>query len=208
MEKKSKGRPPKPYPKRKRLQYSVWVSAEEKQQIDKMIEASNLSASQFFLTQIIEKPIQRPKKKTLPKSVMNQLCTLEKLAGLLALSVLKTKDKDMAQATNWQQSSQHIKWISELIALYIFEDFDFPKLTKTLQQIRLTSEQLYKLTHVSEMDEFSVLAKRLFHYSNDLLLSFVKHYQEATPTQLLSFVWEDSFEIHHYIAHLKNEILR
>ena len=60
------GRPPKPAQKKKRLQYAVWVSAEEKAVIDKLIEAANVSASQFFLTQVIEKPIQRPKKKTLP----------------------------------------------------------------------------------------------------------------------------------------------
>ena len=77
MEKKTKGRPAKSATKRKRLHYSVWVSAEEKKQIDALIAQSNLPASQFFLTQVIEKPIQRPKKKSLPKSVIEQISTLD-----------------------------------------------------------------------------------------------------------------------------------
>ena len=92
---------------------------EEKKQIDALIAQSNLPASQFFLTQVIEKPIQRPKKKSLPNSVVEQISTLEKLSGLLALSVLKTKDKAMI-AENWQQSSQNVKWITNLIVLKIF----------------------------------------------------------------------------------------
>ena len=111
MEKKTKGRPVKPAPKRKRLQYSVWVSAEEKQQIDTLIDASNLSASQFFLTLAINKSFERPKKKTLTKGVAEQISTLEKLSGLLALSALKTKGKLML-AESWQVSGQTVKSVS------------------------------------------------------------------------------------------------
>ena len=67
---------------------------------------------------------------------MQQISILEKLAGVLSLAVLKTKDKDMIQSVNWQQSSQNIKWISELLSLFIFQDFDFPKLKINLQQIK------------------------------------------------------------------------
>ena len=54
MEKKTKGRPAKPTAKRKRLHYSVWVSAEEKRQIDVLIAQSNLPASQFFLHRLLK----------------------------------------------------------------------------------------------------------------------------------------------------------
>ena len=207
MEKKSKGRPTKPALKRKRLQYSVWVSAEEKQQIDKLIEQANLPASQFFLTQVIEKPIQRPKKKTLPKAVMQQISILEKLAGVLSLAVLKTKDKDMIQSVNWQQSSQNIKWISELLSLFIFQDFDFPKLKINLQQIKEDAQKLYWFSEVGNKEDLQAMAGKIHHQSQELLAAFEKHYQEQNPVQRFELLWEEDIDIHQRIEQLKHDIL-
>ena len=207
MEKKTKGRPAKPSQKRKRLHYSVWVSAEEKQQIDQLIEQANLPASQFFLTQVIEKPIQRPKKKTLPKSVIQYVSMLDKLSGLLALVVLKTKDRDMQQAGNWLQSSQNIKWISHLIALRIFEDFDFPKLKNKLLAIQEEAQLLYMHLDIMHQKEILPHASKLYHHSKELLDSFEKHYQKQEEPAALKKCWETS-NIHEEIENVKEKLLK
>lgn len=208
MENKSVGRPPKPERKRKRLQYSVWVSAEEKEVVDQMIAASNLPASQFFLTQVIDKPIRRPRKKTLPKSVVNHVATLSKLSGILSLTVLKTKDKDMAQAQNWQQSSQHIKWVTELLSLYIFEDFDFPKMQQSIIKLKELSYRLhFQLNDVADKAN-KELAAKLFHTCEELLSSFKTHYQQSPHAPFAGAIWEQDYDIHQTIASLKNEILK
>jgi hypothetical protein len=211
MENKTKGRPAKPTAKRKRLHYSVWVSAEEKKQVDALIAQSNLPASQFFLTQVIEKPIQRPKKKSLPKSVIEQISTLEKLSGLLALSVLKTKDKAMI-AENWQQSSQNVKWITNLIVLKIFEDFDFPSLKNKLCKIKEDAQLLYwKLelnSKTEEQKELLNFASKLFYHSKELLESFEKHYQNQAEPIRFQKLWHEEMDIHKEIENIKSELLK
>ena len=211
MEKKTKGRPAKPTAKRKRLHYSVWVSAEEKKQIDALIAQSNLPASQFFLTQVIEKPIQRPKKKTLPKSVVEQISTLEKLSGLLALSVLKTKDKAMI-AENWQQSSQNVKWITNLIVLKIFEDFDFPNLRNKLCKIKEDAQLLFWQLEVNikseGQKELLSFASKLHHHSKELLESFEKHYQSQVEPVPFQKLWIEDMDIHKEIENIKSELLK
>jgi hypothetical protein len=211
MEKKTKGRPAKSATKRKRLHYSVWVSAEEKKQVDALIAQSNLPASQFFLTQVIEKPIQRPKKKTLPKSVVEQISTLEKLSGLLALSVLKTKDKAMI-AENWQQSSQNVRWITNLIVLKIFEDFDFPNLRNKLCRIKEEAQLLYWQLELNikseEQKELLAFASKLHYHSKELLESFEKHYQsQSEPIRFQKF-WDGEMDIHKEIEKIKSELLK
>ena len=211
MEKKNKGRPAKPTAKRKRLHYSVWVSAEEKKQIDALIAQSNLPASQFFLTQIIEKPIQRPKKKSLPISVIEQISTLEKLSGLLALTVLKTKDKAMI-AENWQQSSQNVKWITNLIVLKIFEDFDFPNLRNKLCRIKDDAQLLYWQLELNskteEQSELLSFSSRLHHNSKELLESFEKHYQSQAESHRFQKLWHEEMDIHKEIENIKSELLK
>ena len=211
MEKKTKGRPAKPTAKRKRLHYSVWVSAEEKKQIDALIAQSNLPASQFFLTQVIAKPIQRPKKKSLPKSVIEQISTLEKLSGLLALSVLKTKDKAMI-AENWQQSSQNVRWITNLIVLKIFEDFDFPNLRNKLCRIkedaRLLYWQLGLNSKTEEQNELLGFSSRLHHNSKELLASFEKHYQNQIEPVRFQQLWLEEMDIHKEIENIKSDLLK
>ncbi|MER0439744.1 hypothetical protein [Emticicia sp. W12TSBA100-4] len=211
MEKKTKGRPAKPTAKRKRLHYSVWVSAEEKKQIDALIAQSNLPGSQFFLTQVIEKPIQRPKKKSLPKSVIEQISTLEKLSGLLALSVLKTKDKAMI-AENWQQSSQNVKWITNLIVLKIFEDFDFPNLRDKLCRIKDDAQLLYWQLELNskteEQNELLSFSSRLHYNSKELLESFEKHYQSQAEPLRFQKLWIEEMDIHKEIENIKSDLLK
>ena len=203
------GRPPKAPQKRKRLQYSVWVSAEEKQQIDKLIEQSNLSASQFFLSQVIDKPIQRPKKKSLPKAIVEHIVHLEKLSGLLALSVLKTKDKPMV-ADNWLKSSQNIKWITQLIALRVFEDFDFPSLKSTLINIVTNTETLYqyldKMLGGINREKILNTVSQLYHQSKNLLNSFEAHYETKETPPRFRQLWHEDFDIHQEIINIKNEL--
>lgn len=208
MEDKPKGRPPKPSRKRKRLQYSVWVSAEEKEVIDQMIEESNLPASQFFLTQVIEKPIRRPRKKSLPQAVVEHVKTLGKLAGLLSLGILKTKDKDMAQSYNWQQSGRNVKWISELLTLYIFEDFDFPRLRQSLTKIKEQSYRLHFQLNDKADAENKAMAATLYRRCDELLTSFEGHYKQSSYTPFSGMIWEEDFDVHHRINSIKNEIVQ
>lgn len=209
MEKPSKGRPPKPAPQRKRLQYSVWVSAEEKQQIDTLIEASNLSASQFFLTLAINKPFERPKKKTLPKGVAEQISSLEKLSGLLALSALKTKDKAML-AENWRESSQTVKWIIRLVSLWIFAEFDLPHFKQNLQQIAEQSKrlswQMEVLGECASTTELVGLITSINRMSKELMHSFEKQF-EAHHLPVFLTMWQEGFDVHQEIEQLKQNLL-
>ncbi len=176
-----------------------------------MIAQSNLPASQFFLTQVIEKPIQRPKKKSLPISVIEQISTLEKLSGLLALSVLKTKDRAMI-AENWQQSSQNVKWITNLIVLKIFEDFDFPNLKNKLCKIKEDTQLLFWQLEINikseEQKELSILASKLHHHSKDLLESFEKHYQSQIEPIRFQKLWHEEMDIHKEIEEIKAKLLK
>lgn len=209
MEKKTKGRPPKPAPKRKRLQYSVWVSVEEKQQVDKLIDDSNLSASQFFLTLAINKPFERPKKKTLPKGVAEQISNLEKLSGLLALSALKTKDKLML-AENWKVSSQTVKWITRLISLWIFAEFDLSNFKQNLILIEEKSKLLYwqidALNDNDDKTEMLGLAAQTNQMSKELITAFTKQFETNSPS-VFQTIWEKDFDIHQEIEQLKQNLL-
>lgn len=210
MEKKTKGRPPKPASKRKRLQYSVWVSAEEKKQIDILIEATNLSASQFFLTLAINKPFERPKKKTLPKGVAEQISNLEKLSGLLALSALKTKDKLML-AESWRESSQTVKWLTRLISLWIFAEFDLPNFKRNLMIIEEKSKRIY--WHINTLaespDKVEVLGviSQINQITNELITSFGKQF-ESNNLPTFQPIWQEDFDVHREIEQLKQNLLK
>jgi hypothetical protein len=210
MEKKNKGRPTKSASKRKRLQYSVWVSAEEKQQIDKLIDASNLSASQFFLTLAINKPFERPKKKTLPKGVAEQISNLEKLSGLLALSALKTKDKLML-AESWQRSSQTVKWITRLISLWIFAEFDLPSFKQNLKLIEEKSKFLYWQldTLIGSYDKAEIVGviSQINQITNELITSFGKQFEANNPS-IFQTIWQEDFDVHQEIEQLKQNLLK
>ena len=210
MEKRTKGRPPKPAPKRKRLQYSVWVSAEEKTQIDKLIDASNLSASQFFLTLAINKPFERPKKKTLPKGVAEQISSLEKLSGLLALSALKTKDKLML-AESWRESSQTVKWITRLIGLWILAEFDLPSFKQNLKLIEEKLKFLYWQldAFIESPDKAEILGviSQINQITSELIISFGKQFEANNPP-IFQTIWQESFDVHREIDLLKQNLLK
>lgn len=134
MQKSSKGRPAVAEKQRKDQHYSVWLSTEQKREIDELIKASNLPASQFFLTQVLERPIKRPNKKHIPANVAQKIVNLEKLSGLLSLSVLKTKDREMI-ADNWAVSSQNVRTLIEVIKCWVFHDFALPQMNKMLEAL-------------------------------------------------------------------------
>jgi hypothetical protein len=206
------GRPPKPIQKRKRLHYSVWVNEVEKKIIDQLASQSGLPVSQFFLTQIIDKPIKTQRKKFWPKSIEPYALAINKISGMLSLLAIKTKDRDMQQSRNWIESSEHIKWLSKLIMLRVFEDFDFPNLKNTLSNIETQSKELYWKIEVNNDFQAKIellkLASKVNTESKELLDSFEKHYiEENTPNHFLEF-WSNEIDIHQEIKKIKTELLK
>jgi hypothetical protein len=128
---KIKGRPPKEKGTAKREHFSVWVSADQKRQINEMIEKSGLSASQFFLTLALDVPFKRPQKRALPKATADTIRILEQLSGVLSLAALKTKSNEMLSG-QWQQSSQRVRLLADLITLWVFESFEIRSIRQTL----------------------------------------------------------------------------
>ncbi|WP_342084833.1 plasmid mobilization protein [Dyadobacter sp. OTU695] len=128
---KIKGRPPKEKGAAKREHFSVWVSADQKRQINEMIEKSGLSASQYFLTLALDIPFKKPQKRSLPKATADTIRILEQLAGILSLAVLKTRGQEMLSA-QWQQSSQRVRLLADLITLWVFESFELRGMKQTL----------------------------------------------------------------------------
>lgn len=212
MENTTLGRPPKPIQKRKRLHYSVWVNEVEKKIIDELASQSGLPVSQFFLTQIIDKPIKTQRKKFWPKSIEPYALAINKISGMLSLLAIKTKDREMQQSRNWLESSEHIKWISKLIMLRVFEDFDFPNLKSTLNKIEIDSKELYwKIEVLEDFQTKNELAKLITNINNqckNLLDSFEAHYiEENTPKNFIEF-WSNEIDIHQEIKKIKSELLK
>lgn len=139
-----KGRPPKQKGTAKRDHFSVWVSADEKARINQMIEQSGLSASQFFLMLALDVPFKRPQKRTLPKATADTIRILQQLSGILSLAVLKTKDHQMVSA-QWQQSSQRVRLLADLITLWVFESFEIRSMKQTLAQLHSWLNELAAL---------------------------------------------------------------
>ncbi|WP_342086167.1 hypothetical protein [Dyadobacter sp. OTU695] len=86
------------------------------------------------MTLALDIPFKRPEKRTLPKATADTIRILEQLAGALSVAVLKTKGHQMLSA-QWEQSSQRIKLLADLITLWIFENFEIPSFKKSLSQI-------------------------------------------------------------------------
>lgn len=198
-----RGRPEKSPKVRKRNHYSVWATDEQKRLLDIEILQSNMSASQFFITQVIQHPVKRPKKKTLPKAVVDKIINLEKLSGLLALSVLKTKDIDFV-SKNWLQSSQDVKLLVRIIFLWIFEDFELPSLKKDLKTMQ---NQILELNLILETVfggnqkaiEVTNHLGQIYHKVKKLLLDFDRYYLNTEmPIEIKELQMKDSnihFEI-------------
>jgi len=94
---KKKGRPSKEKEAVKRDHFSVWVTADQKNQIKQLVAKSGLSASQFFLTSALDVPFKRPQRRMLLKATAETIRILEQVAGILLLAVLKTKDQQPAR---------------------------------------------------------------------------------------------------------------
>ncbi|MCF0075802.1 hypothetical protein LZD49_35375, partial [Dyadobacter sp. CY261] len=76
----------------------------------------------------------RPQKRTLPKATAETIRILEQLAGILSLAILKTKDHQMLSA-QWQQSSQRVRLLADLITRWVFESFEIRSFQKTITEI-------------------------------------------------------------------------
>ena len=190
MKKLNKGRPVVAEESRKKAHYSVWLTTEQKKKIDALIKASNLSASQFFLTQVLEYPIKRPLKKSIPKNVLIKIVNLEKLSGLLSLCVLKTKDKQMIP-TDWAISAQNVRLIIEILKRWIFQDFEIPQLNKSFEELKqriLKTKELFELNIlISSQDKMLLLESicQQEEIANNMIHDFQEHY-------LLNEIWINS----------------
>lgn len=183
MESKRKGRPPKEEKVVRRDHFSVWVTKDEKAKINQLIEKSGLSASQFFLTLALDTPIKRPQKKMLPTKTAEMIRTLEQLSGILSIAVLKTKDQQM-QSQQWMQSSRYVRLLSQIITLWVFEDFEIRTFSKTLNKVQEWMRQLglYIRRVLPESDNKTSImdtTENLFHSAKELLAKYERHYQPA-----------------------------
>lgn len=216
MENKSKGRPPKDDRVVRRYHFSVWVTKDEKAKINQLIEKSGLSASQFFLTLALDTPIKRPQKKTLPTRTAEMIRTLEQLSGILSLAVLKTKDNQM-QSQQWQQSSQSVRLLANLITLWVFEDFEIRSTQSTLSDICNWMRQLHNyLDHILDRSssKTSVLEKTESVFKNaDSLLEKHARYYESDELAQLTPKWrsnqqDDPGAVHRAIEEALRQIIK
>jgi hypothetical protein len=183
--------------------YSVWVTAPQKELIDRKIEQANTSASNFFLNLVSDISIKRPKKKSLPAHVAEKISNLERLSGLLALSALKAKDKEMI-AENWRESSQNVKYITQLIFAWIFEDLEFTKHRKLLREVHENLNDLYQFLNTietlkSNTNQFQsktlVLEKisSLYYKVEDVMKGYDTHFDfHNVPKNIAKYVWKEN----------------
>ena len=194
MENKQKGRPPKEERVVRRNHFSVWVTKDEKAKINQLIEKSGLSASQFFLTQVLDVPLKRPQIKTLPDKTAELYKVLRMLSGQFALAVLRASQADML-SRQWQESSQNISLISKLLMQWVYEDFEVRSFRQTLTDIRDWTGQLYiYLEKILPYGDSKTAAlettSRLYHKSKELLEKYEAHYlKQEAPNDLA--VWQE-----------------
>lgn len=189
---KQKGRPPKEKGTAKRDHFSVWVSADQKRQINELIGKSGLSASQFFLTLALDIPFKRPEKRTLPKATADTIRILEQLAGVLSVAALKTKGYQMLSA-RWEESSQRVKLLADLITLWIFENFEIRSFQKSLSQICQWADELAVYLDHSMGERQNKLRmqeriKSIHRLAGDLLRKYEAYY--ASPLEELAPMWK------------------
>ena len=153
MEKKPKGRPPKSEKIVRRSHFSIWATKEEKELLNQHIERSGLSASQYFLTLALNSPIKRPQKKSLPERTAQTILILEKLAGILSLAVLKTRDADML-SQRWQDSSKNVRMLSDLVHCYL-------PVTLILNQVETPTYHQVLIDHKKSQDSQQSLTSAL-----------------------------------------------
>ncbi len=98
-----------------------------------MIRKSGLSASEYFLTLVLDVPFKRPQKRTLPPQTAKMIRVLEQLAGILSLAVMKTKDRQMLSG-EWQESSQRVRLLANLTTRWAFESFEIRSFQTAITQ--------------------------------------------------------------------------
>jgi len=211
---KTKGRPPKQKGTAKREHFSVWVSADQKRQINQMIEKSGLSASQYFLTLALDIPFKKPQKRSLPKPVADTVRILEQLSGILSLAVLKTKDQQMLSA-QWQQSSQRVRLLADLITLWVFESFEIRSIKKTLGSLR---SWLNGLTGLLSLFPDNLQSKQQLleecrsnaRLAGDLLEKYEAYYQVplSEPEPAWKAVSADASSVHYEIVSALTTLLK
>lgn len=159
-----KGRPELPSKKQKRLHYSVWLTEDQKRLIDERIARSNLSASQYILTQLGLAPVKLPARKNIPDHIARLIINLEKLSGILAFYAHRTADAQLI-SSEWIKSSQLVRRLSELVSNWLFEQFGIPALSsffesneKSLKRVseligtgRPSEEQKYYLSLIEAL---------------------------------------------------------
>jgi hypothetical protein len=216
MEKKQKGRPPKGEGTSKREHFSVWVSREEKELINEKIQKSGLSASQFFLTQVLDVPLKRPQIKTLPDKTAELYKVLRMLSGQFAVAVLRASQADML-SRQWQESSQNISLISKLLMQWVYEDFEVRSFRQTLIEIRDWTGQLYiylekMLPGGAGKTAALETTSRLYHKSKELLESYEAHYLKQEGPKDLA-VWQEQkpdprIPVHDVIRETMKQLLK
>jgi len=209
-----KGRPPKDQGAAKREHFSVWVSADQKNQINQMIEKSGLSASQYFLSLALDVPFKRPQKRTLPKPAADSVRILEQLAGILSLAILKTKDHQML-SMQWQQSSVRVRLLADLITNWVFESFEIRSFQKTLTEIQawITSLSDY-LSHAlgsgESKEQILREADSMCRSAREVLLKYESYY--VGPIQEIGPAWKnqaaDIASVHYEIEKAIKEFIR
>jgi hypothetical protein len=211
---KTKGRPPKQEGTAKKEHFSVWVSADQKTQINQIIEKSGLSASQYFLALALDVPFKKPQKRSLPKATADKVRILEQLSGILSLAVLKTKDQHML-STQWQQSSQRVRLLADLITLWVFESFEIRSIKQTLGSLHSWLKELTGLLALFPdkleskhqlMDQCRSNARLVA----GLLDKYQAYYQE--PLSELEPAWKavnaDASSVHHEIESALTTLLK
>ncbi|HEV7382427.1 MAG TPA: hypothetical protein VGN64_21675 [Dyadobacter sp.] len=208
-----KGRPAKSKDKVKLKSFSVWATEAQRAQINELVKKSEMSASKFFLTLALDTPLKLPQRKTLPASIAELIRMLKQHAGMLALVATKTKDQHM-QSENWRVSSQSVKYMADLIMLWIYEDFQIRSVHKTLSDIHDWMKELYSYQSAAlpESESKGQLLEKtsvLYHASAQLLEKYQKHYQtEQTPDLIPAFAQaEGGGDIHDLIERTLDQIV-
>ena len=147
-----KGRPELPPKKQKRLHYSVWLNEDQKRLIDERIAGSNLSASQYILTQLELSPVRLPARKDIPDHIARLIINLEKLSGMLAFYAHRTADAQLI-SSEWINSSQLVRRLSELVSNWLFEQFGIPALSSFFESNEKGLERLSELINTGPPSE-------------------------------------------------------
>ena len=208
-----KGRPAKSKDKVKLKSFSVWATEAQRAQINELVKKSEMSASKFFLTLALDTPLKLPQRKTLPASTADLIRMLKQHAGMLALVATKTKDQQM-QSENWRVSSQSVKYMADLIMLWIYEDFQIRNMQKTLSDIHNWMKDLYAyqtavLPEGESKSQALEKTSALYHASAQLLEKYQNHYQpEQAPDLIPAFAHsEGGGDIHDLIERTLDHIV-